>query len=64
MMRASRSHYMLLALESGTLACGSRSVSALKIGCVMNYNATPNLSIEGTSTSQLRPFAAAPHVKR
>ena len=28
------------------------------------YSATPNPSIEGTSTSGLRPLVAAPHVKR
>jgi hypothetical protein len=30
----------------------------------LSHRATPNPSIEGTSTSGLRPLAAAPHVKR
>ena len=50
MMRASSSNYMLLTLESGTLPCGSRSATALQIGCAMNHNATPNPSIERTRT--------------
>jgi len=46
----------------------ARPASARRKPCNLEasarYSATPNPSIEGTSTSKLRLLAAAPHVKR
>ena len=42
----------------------SRSITQAKPCGWSMYRVSPNPSIEGTSTSGLRPLAAAPHVKR
>jgi len=44
-----------------TAAMNTKELRSSKLG---RARGTPNPSIEGTSTSGLRPLAAAPHVKR